>query len=119
MVSEKLELGEAWYDFGAVGNVVVCFSYIYYLGGHNILYQPFTEHFPRADIHELLAPDLLHQLIKGTFKDHLVTWIESYLTHTHPSKLAKKILSIIDRRSVGSLQAAVNPSANSSSLLGS
>ncbi|KAI9569828.1 hypothetical protein HD554DRAFT_2037827 [Boletus coccyginus] len=30
-------------------------------------------HFPRADIHELIVLDLLHQLIKGTFKDHLVT----------------------------------------------
>ncbi|KAJ7038606.1 hypothetical protein C8F04DRAFT_951033, partial [Mycena alexandri] len=32
---------------------------------------PFTDGFPRADIHELLSVDLLHQLIKGTFKDHL------------------------------------------------
>ncbi|KAJ7754298.1 hypothetical protein B0H14DRAFT_3096710 [Mycena olivaceomarginata] len=31
--------------------------------------------FPRADIHEMLSPDLLHQIIKGSFKDHLVTWI--------------------------------------------
>ncbi|KAH7905400.1 hypothetical protein BJ138DRAFT_1138291 [Hygrophoropsis aurantiaca] len=37
--------------------------------------RPFTEGFPHADIHELLAPDLLHQIIKGTFKDHLVTWV--------------------------------------------
>ncbi|KAH9047251.1 hypothetical protein EDB84DRAFT_1557647 [Lactarius hengduanensis] len=37
---------------------------------------PFTHSFPRADIHELIAPDLLHQVIKGVFKDHLVAWIE-------------------------------------------
>ncbi|KAF8868620.1 hypothetical protein CPB85DRAFT_1554794 [Mucidula mucida] len=27
--------------------------------------MPFTHYFPRADIHELLSPDLLHQIIKG------------------------------------------------------
>ncbi|KAF9525988.1 hypothetical protein CPB83DRAFT_870662 [Crepidotus variabilis] len=37
-------------------------------------YQPFNYDFPPADIHELLTPDLLHQVIKGTFKDHIVTW---------------------------------------------
>ncbi|KAF8875365.1 hypothetical protein BD779DRAFT_1613432 [Infundibulicybe gibba] len=30
--------------------------------------MPFTYGFPRADIHELVTPDLLHQVIKGTFK---------------------------------------------------
>ncbi|TFK32967.1 hypothetical protein BDQ12DRAFT_700969 [Crucibulum laeve] len=35
------------------------------------LFQPFTSEFPHAGIHELLAPDLLHQIIKGAFKDHL------------------------------------------------
>lgn len=35
--------------------------------------QPFTHGFPRADIHTLLSLDLLYQLIKETFKDHLVT----------------------------------------------
>ncbi|KAJ8691164.1 hypothetical protein PTI98_010760 [Pleurotus ostreatus] len=45
--------------------------------------QPFTNDFPRADIHELLSPDILHQLIKGSFKDHLQ---------------ANQILADIDRR---------------------
>ncbi|KAF8226934.1 hypothetical protein L208DRAFT_1007346, partial [Tricholoma matsutake] len=40
---------------------------------------PFTASFPQADIHELMAPDLLHQIIKGTFKDHLVKWVGEYL----------------------------------------
>lgn len=63
-----------------------------------IVFQPFTDDFPRADIHELLSPDLLHQLIKGTFKDHLVSWVEKYLIATHGQTRANEILADIDRR---------------------
>ncbi|KAF8232496.1 hypothetical protein L208DRAFT_1271901 [Tricholoma matsutake] len=59
---------------------------------------PFTMHFPRANIHELLSPDLLHQVIKGVFKDHLVTWVTSYLEITHRKSRAQEILADIDRR---------------------
>lgn len=62
------------------------------------LLQPFTHGFPRADIHELLSPDLLHQVIKGTFKDHLVTWVYDYLVVTHGQSRALKIQQEIDRR---------------------
>jgi hypothetical protein len=62
--------------------------------------QPFTNDFPRADIHELIAPDLLHQVIKGTFKDHLVAWVEEYLIQTHGPARANEILDDIDHRSV-------------------
>jgi hypothetical protein len=60
--------------------------------------QPFTNYFPRADIHELLSPDILHQLIKGTFKDHLVTWVEQYLIAKDGKARAKEILDDIDQR---------------------
>lgn len=60
--------------------------------------QPFTADFPRADIHEMLSPDLLHQLIKGTFKDHLVEWVGQYLVYVHGEARANKILDDIDRR---------------------
>ncbi|KAK7684223.1 hypothetical protein QCA50_012547 [Cerrena zonata] len=59
---------------------------------------PFTSHFPRADIHELMSGDILHQLIKGTFKDHLVTWVGEYLEKTHSKKVADEIMDEIDRR---------------------
>ncbi|KAF8804512.1 hypothetical protein BYT27DRAFT_7258988 [Phlegmacium glaucopus] len=60
--------------------------------------RPFTYDFPQADIHGILTPDLLHQLIKGTFKDHLVTWVSDYLTLEHGEARADLILDDIDRR---------------------
>jgi hypothetical protein len=62
--------------------------------------QPFTANFPRADIHELLSPDLLHQVIKGCFKDHLVMWVGDYLLQQHGEAGAAAIMADIDRRSV-------------------
>jgi hypothetical protein len=59
--------------------------------------QPFTNGFPRADIHELLSPDLL-QVIKRTVEDHLVTGVEEYLVITHGKSRADEILDDIDRR---------------------
>ena len=67
---------------------------------NRILLQPFTAAFPRADIHELIAPDLLHQIIKGTFKDHLVDWTTAYIKQEHPGREGDKVLADIDRRSV-------------------
>ncbi|KAG1842603.1 hypothetical protein F4604DRAFT_1884713 [Suillus subluteus] len=58
---------------------------------------PFTAYFPRADIHELLAPDILHQIIKGTFKDHLVHWVDEYLVLTYGEAHAEAIWADIDR----------------------
>ncbi|KAH9937976.1 hypothetical protein B0H21DRAFT_698721 [Amylocystis lapponica] len=64
-----------------------------------VVEDPFTRHFPRADIHELITPDLLHQMIKGTFKDHLVAWIEEYVSATAESaREAARIMADIDRR---------------------
>ena len=54
--------------------------------------------FPRADIHELLSPDLLHQLIKGVFKDHIVEWVLAYIHATHAEKDALEIIEDIDCR---------------------
>ncbi|KAH9978413.1 hypothetical protein BJV74DRAFT_879459 [Russula compacta] len=62
---------------------------------HDIV--PFMHAFPQADIHELLAPDLLHQLIKGTFKDHLVAWVFlAAIAGYIPSAMVQSITSFMD-----------------------
>ncbi|KAJ3565394.1 hypothetical protein NP233_g7656 [Leucocoprinus birnbaumii] len=76
----SLSLQTLWQKYGIVGDCL-----------------PFTTAFPRADIHELLAPDLLHQIIKGTFKDHLVDWVEQYIKLEYGDR-APEILADIDRR---------------------
>ncbi|KAI0084245.1 hypothetical protein BDY19DRAFT_987574 [Irpex rosettiformis] len=59
---------------------------------------PYTSYFPRGDIHQLLSPDILHQLVKGAFEDHLVAWVEDYLVLAHGAVQAKQIMDEIDRR---------------------
>ncbi|KAI6019111.1 hypothetical protein EDC04DRAFT_2869953 [Pisolithus marmoratus] len=78
LVSE-FSLDVLWDEYGIVGELV-----------------PFTNDFLHTDIYELIAPDLLHQIIKGTFKDHLVEWVEKYLCLTHRDSCANEILDDID-----------------------
>lgn len=71
---------------------------------------PFTRDFPHADIYELISSDLLHQAIKGTFKDHLVAWVGEYLEAAYETSQANRIMDEIDLR--WAPPSFVNPSLN-------
>jgi hypothetical protein len=49
-----------------------------------------------VSIYKLISHDLLHQLIKGTFKDHLVDWVTKYIGRKDPGAPGKAILDDID-----------------------
>ncbi|KAJ3563932.1 hypothetical protein NP233_g8618 [Leucocoprinus birnbaumii] len=79
---ETYELAKLWKEYGLIGDVI-----------------PFAEDFPCANIYELITPDILRQLVKGTFKDHLVTWVEEYITRHNPDgRNTEKILDDINQR---------------------
>ena len=99
-LQQTLSTRKLWREYGIVDGILVSIiSVIKVVIRHSILFiqQPFTASFPRADIHELLSPDLLHQVIKGVFKDHLVMWVEEYIREEYENK-ADAILAEIDRR---------------------
>ncbi len=53
---------------------------------------------PRADVYEMTNPDFIHEIIKGIFKDHLVTWVGNYVLYVHGEILGKEVMDDIDRR---------------------
>ncbi|KAG1812062.1 uncharacterized protein BJ212DRAFT_1448197 [Suillus subaureus] len=78
---EEFKLGVLWDEYSLVGDIV-----------------PFTNYFPCADIHKLLSPDILHQLIKGAFKDHLVQWVHDYIEAQYTEANVNRILDDIDHQ---------------------
>ncbi|KAI0713005.1 hypothetical protein C8Q72DRAFT_799231 [Fomitopsis betulina] len=55
---------------------------------------PYMDDFPRADIHELLSGNILHQIIKPV-KDHLINWTQVLLEITYGEALVKYSSSIM------------------------
>ena len=92
--------GILWSDYGIWTDVVISLAFCLFqaMCSQSLLLQPFTESFPCADIHELLAPDILHQFVKGIFKDHLIEWINEYLVMTYGKAAREAIIDDIDRR---------------------
>ncbi|KAI6021335.1 hypothetical protein BKA83DRAFT_4464098 [Pisolithus microcarpus] len=80
IVVKEFDPHKLWDTYGIVSDIV-----------------PFTNDFLHADIHEMLLPDILHQLIKGSFKDHLRTGLDRYMVHIHGKAEAERILDDIDR----------------------
>lgn len=96
---ENLDRKELWDDCGINPDVVVSDPISSQCATTTDSHlQPFTNDFPNADIHELISCDLLHQVIKGTFKDHLVTWVGEYLEDVHGKSKAAKIMADIDKQ---------------------
>ncbi len=93
----RCKMGVLYNNYGIIRDIIV-WGFISLIRCSHWFFWPFTNKFPWADIHELIAPDLLHQIIKGTFKDHLVTWVEELLLRKHNYKKAKvnRILDDID-----------------------
>ncbi|KAG1850375.1 hypothetical protein DFJ58DRAFT_842446 [Suillus subalutaceus] len=81
LIHENIHPDTLWHEYGIISVLI-----------------PFTNDFPRADIHQLISFDLLHQLVKGAFKDHLVEWVVKYLRLEHGTKRGDEIMSDIDRR---------------------
>jgi hypothetical protein len=94
-----LDLKTLWDEYGIDDSVIVSNSFQMLLS-QLIDLQPFMSDFPHADIHQMISLDILHQVIKGTFKDHLVTWVGEYLVSVHGQSQGQSILDDIDWQSI-------------------
>ncbi|KAG2047836.1 hypothetical protein BDR06DRAFT_985034 [Suillus hirtellus] len=88
--SQPFTYKQAWDEYGIIADLV-----------------PFTNDFLQVDIHELLSLDILHQIIKGTFKDHLIDWVGEYLLITHGTHHAAEIMDDNDHRIAAVYLAAI------------
>src|SRR5882724_8175429 len=76
MLNMAFELGTLWDEYGIIDDVIVSCNLLHlFIKTYLQSFQPLMNAFPHAYIHELLTLDLLHQLIKGAFKDHIISLV--------------------------------------------
>lgn len=102
---DLLDSKTLWVEYGIDDDISVCFLRDVFTRSCQVRLplihsQPFTINFPRANIYQMISPDLLHQVIKGAFKDHLVAWVCDFLMEMHGENRANVILDDIDRQCV-------------------
>jgi hypothetical protein len=57
------------------------------------IFAPFWSHLPHCDIFAIITPDVLHQLYKGVFKDHLMAWCMKITSEAEIDEHFKAVLS--------------------------
>lgn len=82
-----IDLDTTWHEYGSYCKYS-CHEWYYLLSNYVLIYfiQSFKNDFNWASIHWSISFYLLHQLVKGAFKEHLMDWVLKYLKLTHRTK---------------------------------
>ncbi|KAI0070727.1 hypothetical protein K474DRAFT_1738436 [Panus rudis PR-1116 ss-1] len=62
------------------------------------IYEPFWKDLPHCNIYQAITPDILHQLHKGVFKTHLVTWCSKIIGEEEMDRRFKAMPDLVGLR---------------------